>query len=92
MELAEKYQVSVAQICIRFALQCGVLPLPPYHYTLVNYSPCHSFCKYSVLYVLMVFFPLHQLLLGLLLMLKLVVNLLLSLSIINELVIMFVLG
>lgn len=27
-ELAEKYQVSVAQICIRFALQCGVLPLP----------------------------------------------------------------
>ena len=26
--LAEKYQVSVAQICIRFALQCGVLPLP----------------------------------------------------------------
>ena len=28
MELAEKYQVSVAQICIRFALQCGVLPLP----------------------------------------------------------------
>lgn len=28
MELAEKYQISVAQICIRFALQCGVLPLP----------------------------------------------------------------
>ena len=28
MELAEKYQVSVAQLCIRFALQCGVLPLP----------------------------------------------------------------
>ena len=28
IELAEKYQVSVAQICIRFALQCGVLPLP----------------------------------------------------------------
>ena len=27
-ELAEKYQVSVAQICVRFALQCGVLPLP----------------------------------------------------------------
>ena len=27
-ELADKYQVSVAQICIRFALQCGVLPLP----------------------------------------------------------------
>ena len=27
-ELAEKYQVSVAQLCIRFALQCGVLPLP----------------------------------------------------------------
>lgn len=27
-EFAEKYQVSVAQICIRFALQCGVLPLP----------------------------------------------------------------
>lgn len=28
MELADKYQVSEAQICIRFALQCGVLPLP----------------------------------------------------------------
>lgn len=28
IELAEKYQVSVAQICIRFALQCGVQPLP----------------------------------------------------------------
>lgn len=28
IELAEKYQVSVAQLCIRFALQCGVLPLP----------------------------------------------------------------
>ncbi len=28
MELAKKYQVSVAQLCIRFALQCGVLPLP----------------------------------------------------------------
>lgn len=27
-ELAEKYQVSMAQICVRFALQCGVLPLP----------------------------------------------------------------
>ena len=27
-ELAEKYQVSAAQLCIRFALQCGVLPLP----------------------------------------------------------------
>lgn len=27
-ELAEKYHVSVAQICVRFALQCGVLPLP----------------------------------------------------------------
>ena len=27
-ELAEKYQISVAQLCIRFALQCGVLPLP----------------------------------------------------------------
>ena len=26
--LAGKYQVSVAQICIRFALQCGVIPLP----------------------------------------------------------------
>ncbi|MCI8416282.1 MAG: aldo/keto reductase [Lachnospiraceae bacterium] len=28
VEMAEKYQVSVAQLCIRFALQCGVLPLP----------------------------------------------------------------
>ena len=28
LELSEKYQVSVAQICVRFALQCGVLPLP----------------------------------------------------------------
>ena len=28
LELAEKYQVCPAQICIRFALQCGVLPLP----------------------------------------------------------------
>ncbi len=27
-ELAFKYEVSAAQICIRFALQCGVLPLP----------------------------------------------------------------
>ncbi len=27
-ELASKYEVSAAQICIRFALQCGVLPLP----------------------------------------------------------------
>ena len=27
-ELAEKYHVSMAQICVRFALQCGVLPLP----------------------------------------------------------------
>ena len=27
-ELADKYGVSKAQICIRFALQCGVLPLP----------------------------------------------------------------
>ena len=27
-ELADKYQVSQAQICVRFALQCGVLPLP----------------------------------------------------------------
>ena len=27
-ELAEKYQISAAQLCIRFALQCGVLPLP----------------------------------------------------------------
>jgi diketogulonate reductase-like aldo/keto reductase len=27
-EMAEKYEKSVAQICIRFALQCGVLPLP----------------------------------------------------------------
>ncbi len=27
-EMAEKYEVSVAQLCIRFALQCGVLPLP----------------------------------------------------------------
>lgn len=27
-ELAAKYEVSAAQICIRFALQCGVLPLP----------------------------------------------------------------
>ena len=28
LELAEKYGVSLAQICIKFALQCGVLPLP----------------------------------------------------------------
>ncbi len=28
VEMADKYQVSVAQLCIRFALQCGVLPLP----------------------------------------------------------------
>ena len=28
LELADKYQVSQAQVCIRFALQCGVLPLP----------------------------------------------------------------
>lgn len=28
LELAQKYEVTVAQICIRFALQCGVLPLP----------------------------------------------------------------
>lgn len=28
IEMAEKYQVSVAQICIRFCLECGVLPLP----------------------------------------------------------------
>lgn len=27
-ELAEKYQVSLAQICLKFALQCGVIPLP----------------------------------------------------------------
>ena len=27
-ELAEKYQVSVAQICLRYALQKGVIPLP----------------------------------------------------------------
>lgn len=26
--LAEKYNVSLAQICLRFALQCGVIPLP----------------------------------------------------------------
>ena len=26
--LAEKYNVSVAAICIRFALQCGIVPLP----------------------------------------------------------------
>ena len=28
LELAAKYEKSTAQICIRFALQCGVLPLP----------------------------------------------------------------
>lgn len=28
MELADKYKVSVAQICIRYALQRGILPLP----------------------------------------------------------------
>ena len=28
IKMAEKYGVSVAQICIRFALQCNVLPLP----------------------------------------------------------------
>lgn len=28
MEMAERYQVSVAQLCIRFALQCGIIPLP----------------------------------------------------------------
>ena len=28
IEMAEKYQVSIPQLCIRFALQCGVLPLP----------------------------------------------------------------
>ena len=28
LKLAEKYQKSVAQICIRFALQCEVIPLP----------------------------------------------------------------
>lgn len=28
VQMAEKYQVSVAQLCIRFALQCGVIPLP----------------------------------------------------------------
>lgn len=27
-ELAEKYQVSVAQICLRYALQRGIIPLP----------------------------------------------------------------
>lgn len=27
-ELAEKYGVSTSQICIKFALQCGVVPLP----------------------------------------------------------------
>lgn len=28
VELAEKYQVSVAQICLRYALQRGIIPLP----------------------------------------------------------------
>lgn len=28
MEMAEQYGKSIAQICIRFALQCGVVPLP----------------------------------------------------------------
>lgn len=28
LQMAEKYHKSVAQICLRFALQCGVLPLP----------------------------------------------------------------
>ncbi len=28
IQMAEKYQVSIAQLCIRFALQCGVIPLP----------------------------------------------------------------
>ena len=28
LELAEQYGVSLAQICLRFALQCGILPLP----------------------------------------------------------------
>lgn len=28
VEMAEKYGVSVAQLCIRFCLECGVLPLP----------------------------------------------------------------
>ena len=28
LELAELYGKSVAQLCIRFALQCGVLPMP----------------------------------------------------------------
>lgn len=28
LKLAEKYQVSVAQICIRYALQRGIVPLP----------------------------------------------------------------
>ncbi len=28
MKMAEKYGKSVAQLCVRFALQCGVIPLP----------------------------------------------------------------
>ena len=28
VELAEKYGVSTSQLCIKFALQCGVIPLP----------------------------------------------------------------
>ena len=28
LELAEKYGVSLGQICLRFALECGVIPLP----------------------------------------------------------------
>lgn len=28
IQMAEKYQVSIAQLCIRFALQCDVIPLP----------------------------------------------------------------
>lgn len=28
VEMAEKYQVSVAQLCIRFALQYEIIPLP----------------------------------------------------------------
>lgn len=27
-KMAEKYDKSVAQLCVRFALQCGILPLP----------------------------------------------------------------
>lgn len=28
VDMAEKYHVSVAQMCIRFVLQCGIIPLP----------------------------------------------------------------